>query len=275
MSVDTDKNGAKTNQKEPEGSPRQLFKKMELDNYKQNKRLTKKFSTDETSNEINGTQDRGPKMGIRFLVCTLGTISLAMSVMSRMVLNLSITKMVDNHHKSNGEVPTDGSCPWPEYTNLEEDTIMCSAVSPPTTDYPMETTVFTTLEPSTTEPSSVVEHTTLQHEEEPIVLDNCNNTGINSTNHNASRIHHDGGVHVDRFNWTMKQQGVLLGGFYYSYFVFMILGKLTDIYMNEPQHHLAHELTKIKFLTTYRWPNVGDLWCKVHYSAMCRWLINH
>lgn len=41
----------------------------------------------------------------------------------------------------------------------------------------------------------------------------------------------DEDVHGDKFKWTMRQQSVLLGGFYYSYFVFMIIaGRASEVY---------------------------------------------
>lgn len=45
-------------------------------------------------------------------------------------------------------------------------------------------------------------------------------------NADTATYHDHSDVEPDKFKWTVKQQNLLLGGFYYSYFVVMILGRL-------------------------------------------------
>lgn len=253
-------------------SPNELFKKVVLNDAKQNNRLSTKFGASSKRNMNNGLPANGQEphskgsTRMRFVVCTLGLMSLAMSQMSRMVINQTITEMVDpkfqaakEEEKTGGlSAPTtDGSCPWPMedisigpadvmsatiVTSTLSDKTSTAAPSRPATS---PTTTFHLLSvlnqtspslvpaPTTTDQTSTDEdgnmeeipdfELILNEEEGPVGPPISNVTGQGEVI--KSKHPYRG------FEWTMKQQGVLLGGFYYSYFVFMILGgRLAEVY---------------------------------------------
>lgn len=167
-----------------------------------------------------GIKQKGAKNStkMRFVVCTLGLISLTLSQMSRMVLNLNITSMVDPsmHVKSNAaEVSSDGSCPWPEESDI--------ALSTPSS-------VIDPLQFYLTAPTDWVEKLA-GNETTYYDLITSTQSGQVETIANDNEIEFASSPEesVDRFKWTMKQQNVLLGGFYYSYFFFMILGNYIEL----------------------------------------------
>jgi len=185
-----------------------IFQKVVINNRKQNQRLSAKLSNGSQKTSPNGLNNGQPikndhLIQVRFLVCTLGLLSLALSQMSRMVFNLSITSMVDPCMISKRtEISSDGSCPWPDEitgTTSGTDEFDTSLSSLTTVDYTIHGITDDTLQPE----------------------------DYNQTSPGAVDCVSDKIPAVDRFKWNMQQQNVLLGGFYYSYFVFMILGKNT------------------------------------------------
>lgn len=281
-------------------SPTEQFKRVVIADAKQNQRLTNKLNGSNSDKAIPYSKG-STKM--RFVVCTLGLISLAMSQMSRMVINQSIPQMIDPmqiSHVDDHSISTDGSCPRPQddqtasttsapmtsTTPVPEPTSTAitstsSTISPIPTSTSTTTTAITMTQTTTTTWTTMATTTTTAAKEstssgpptskpstshpfdiypisvptEPNVLaadqnmdelpdmeiimdpeDNPSEVSATHSNpHNATQ-QVDGSskeevYSYERFNWTMQQQNVLLGGFYYSYFVFMILGgRLSEIY---------------------------------------------
>lgn len=208
--------------------PNVLIEKMVANDHKQNKRLSAKLSIKNKSQNQDCHLDEPKRVTkIRYLVCTLGLLSLVTSQMSRMVLNLTITQMVDpSMLEENDLVDDNGSCPWPE-EELVISEQMTTTLAPP-----VGYDNFSTSEPLTT-----VDEMLYFEDVGPVYNsdgdDYHENTDSNATQKtNTSDTNKDDNFKVvDRFKWTVKQQHVLLGGFYYSYFVFMVLGgRLAEIH---------------------------------------------
>lgn len=196
---------------EPEETPSALFKKMADNDAKQNAKLTGKLQSGHSNGVGGKKKDGNQPTKIRFFICTLGLISLAMSQMSRMVLNLSIPQMVDPSMvaKKNDDPAVnaaDGSCPWPE-DEIQATTPALLDLSEDNFDQVPD------LEEGWTKSDLEMETTTTGL---PIF-----NATTTSTTTMATPTPDQ---QYDRFMWTIKEQNVLLGGFYYSYFVFMVLG---------------------------------------------------
>lgn len=221
-------------QSQNEPTPNQTFMRMVMNDAKQNRRLSSRLSqaSIERDSTMKGNEpDKGSKM--RFVVCTLGLLSLTMSNMSRMVLNLSITSMVDPsmlaHAKNDNElVSADGSCPWPEEELLEvfeAEQQQANLTSP----QPEHIVNLDDTNNVTTTVSSVemIEDTTVSDGGETTQqVSDSNATTTSSDQHHLSKEYP-----YPRFKWTIKQQNMILGGFYYSYFVFMVLGgRMAEIY---------------------------------------------
>lgn len=187
-----------------DSSPNEIFKKMVV--IDQDRRGS--------SGKINSTNQKTGYNGgkIRFIVCTLGLVSLAMSQMSRMVLNLSITSMVDPSmliKADSSKISADGSCPWPEDSEHPSTTPSPSSAIDPILYY-------------LTAPPDWFDQVASESEIESTTPYEVTTT-TNNTLFEASKPRQD--ESVDKFKWSIKQQSTLLGGFYYSYFFFMILGK--------------------------------------------------
>lgn len=178
--------------------------------------LAQRFSPSSNGiNQNNSAKKAKPATKMRFVVCTLGLISLAMSQMSRMVLNLSITSMVDPKmlvKPDATKISSDGSCPWPEEFNND-----LSATPPPVID-PIY--FYLTAPPDWYEESNEVENTTSY---DVIATSSRSDVDVTTVSDSVVIIDYNE-EEVDKFKWTIKQQSILLGGFYYSYFFFMILG---------------------------------------------------
>lgn len=267
-----------SSQPKPEGSPNEIFHRMVVNDKKQNQRLINKFLSgagrydlnQQAMKNNNQVKDDSTRVTwIRFLVCTLGLTSLAMGQMSRMVLNQTITMMVDPRMLKNDVVSVDGSCPWPE-----EESLAVKGVEKPIDQAAAATTTTTTTTTSTTTslPLNLTDLTTnlnwlwatdsednnndKEHEDDLINSESIS-TSIKSTSNMTSNHSDDGGkekkkdeenkqqlnngnsavvgqeeaIYADKFKWSISKQSVLLGGFYYSYFFFMILGgRMAEVY---------------------------------------------
>lgn len=163
-----------------------IFKKMVVSDKEQNKRLSMRISGHKSvasRQKKVGGQVQGTR--VRFLICTLGLLAILMSQMSRIILNVCITSMIDPSMLApKSEVSSDGSCPVVE--PVTRDVRSIDPISDFFTNSPSEQATDLVTE-------DIVE----------IVADT-----------------------PDRFRWTIKQQNILLGGFYCSYFVVMIFGEL-------------------------------------------------
>lgn len=140
---------------------------------------------------------RAGRVKFRYLVCSLGLAAMMISQMSRVVINFCITSMVDtsvileSHDVSSDE----GSCPAPESRIVLNRSIRAINMSREAID------------------QSIIHEPYISRESE--IYDGANYYQNFTDN-----------IDYDKFKWTIKQQNLLLGGFYYSYFVVMILGKL-------------------------------------------------
>lgn len=265
-----------TNEASSDVPPNVIFKRMADNDKKQNDRLGS-----QTFNSKSGkNSDPNGRTKIRFLLCTLGLLSLTTSNMSRMVLNNCITSMVDSTTSSlsNSQLSEDGSCPWPE----EESSVATTTCSPSesstsaefqtttklhqldstTTFGPIRTFTQSTTSPSlphittttTTTTTTIASETSTKNEDlDESKLDSTDEQGTTSedveafledlTSNEPPVKEDETGVEIrmnsteevvivaNRFKWSIKQQSVLLGGFYYSYFVFMILGgRMAEVY---------------------------------------------
>lgn len=185
-------------------SPNNLFKKMAESDVKQNNRLSRNIDV----GGINKTDSTEQGTSIRFFICLLGLASLAMSQMSRSVLNITITDMVHpDMLKSDESISTDGSCPWPveesfEYTNGNSTSSSFNSTQTDSTVSSDNTTYATLNDISDQQVITGDTISPAEPEEEP-----------------------------ERFMWTIQDQNVLLGGFFYSYFAFMIVGgRVAELY---------------------------------------------
>lgn len=188
-------------------SPNELFKKMVVNNKKQNQRLSANYDQKGTKSSLsvnfirdgakNSPNECKPlNIGLRFIICSLGIAALTMCQMSRMILNLTITSMVDPLVLNQGsDISSDGSCPWLVEDGFERNEELETSKSKETA--PIDGILFYL----TTEQSNLESNDSL-------VL-----------------------VESDRFMWSMQEQSILLGGFFYSYFFFMVLGgRMAEIY---------------------------------------------
>lgn len=199
--------------------PSALFKKMVINSTDQSfsDALSQRFSSWKSDgiNQNNPAKKAKPATKMRFIVCTLGLMSLAMSQMSRMVLNLSITSMVDPKmlvKPDVAKVSSDGSCPWPEESNNDLTTTQPSVIDP--------IYFYLTAPPNWSEESNEIANSTSFNEP---TTSSQSDTEVSTVSDVVVKINPNE-EELDKFKWTIKQQSVLLGGFYYSYFFFMILG---------------------------------------------------
>lgn len=204
-----DQSASKVPKQSDEQLPNEIFAKVLTNDRIQNKKLAGKLSKSYDVEEASSQQQKAEKASkARFIVCTLGLVSLAMSQMSRTVMNVTIVSMVDpSMIQTHGSVSADGSCPWPEEEVAVEtpapEICLPESTRAPSIDLAVnESTVVQNLDAETTLAEMKVEPTP-----------DLNNQ-------------HVGPI---KFKWTMKQQNVLLGSFFYSYFFFMILGKLDEV----------------------------------------------
>lgn len=130
-------------------------------------------------------------------------MAMLMSTMSRIVLNISITSMVDvGPPGERDEAPSPGSCPA-KRVMITKNTHIIDALDKEL-DYRLEYDGDLDVRYNFSQPS----------DSEALFDDLVE--GIR------------GGNDVpNRYDWTIQQQSAILGGFYYSYFVFMIAGKST------------------------------------------------
>lgn len=261
---------ALVNSKCPDSSPGQQLKRVLLNDALQNKRLAAKFNgysasfpkCQPTNSPSNSNMSNGHATKMRFIVCSLGLISLAMSQMSRMVLNQSIVQMVNEAAKE-ADVSADGSCPWPENEETAKDEVISATTSAPLDIGQSEKTTTTTgasprstiSKASTSLPDATMHlwwtTTALPTSRPATASDAPNRLDENMeelpdfeeelteetfrenqpTNQTNGTNTHAAPPEYPRYEWTMRQQSVLLGGFYYSYFVFMVLGgRMAEIY---------------------------------------------
>lgn len=205
--------------------PNVIFKKMVISDREQNRRLSCRASKGKglSGREILKTRRKGPTR-VRFAVCTLGLISLLLSSMSRSVINVTITSMI---HPSMIEtksvnITSEGSCPSDSMKIVSKRSIDGSQ---PETYDPIYS--YFTDKPETS-----------INTEAPV-----------SMSVDSSATDTEQSPFQDMFKWTIKEQSVLLGGFYYSYFFFMILGE---------QANNFHELKMINCLTIMH--HLGACW---------------
>ena len=263
------------NKPRPPSPEEELLSKLVLDNEKQNERLWARCNAPGKVTIGNGgggkTSDNGVTK-MRFLVCILGLMSLAMSQMSRMVINQTITQMVDPSMKEvkkddagstkTGTIEADGSCPWTpeEAPKSVEAPDSKSDIEPETEPQPaqsiiwLNSTVITPNASSTVHVDSdknmddlpdendILNEESLTEADEPTSQPaDSSQTEVSTTlkqatdtDESAKSGHNQEATDepaYDRFKWSMKEQGIIMGGFYYSYFVFMILGgRLAEIY---------------------------------------------
>ncbi|CAA2962122.1 sialin-like [Olea europaea subsp. europaea] len=146
------------------------------------------------------SMDSPPKTTkMRFVVCTLGIISLAMSQMSRSVINYCITSMVDPRMiQSNETVSSGGSCPLSGYDQSKN-------------VYFTQKKIF---DANQTHYNTRIERST-----------------DSEAYHELISKSQDMKTYEDKFMWTIEEQSFVLGGFFYSYFLFMIVGgRISEIY---------------------------------------------
>ncbi|CAA2962120.1 inorganic phosphate cotransporter [Olea europaea subsp. europaea] len=225
-----------------------IFKRMVTNDKKQNQVLKNKLSKGSGSRgeKVSGQDEAEKSTGMRFVVVTLGVLSLAMSMMCRGTINYCITSMIDprmnNANKTlvtgnevlenlnnnsdpilfymTTEYPTQNSDELPTTTTIATtDATIDSTTSASTTESidesttTIETTTQTAIETTT---QSIIETTT------NLILDSTT-TQISTVDENASQN--------DKFMWSTKDQSLIKGGFYYSYFFFMVLGgRMSEIY---------------------------------------------
>lgn len=187
--------------------PKRSFEKMAKNDDKQNNRLSRNIGSLNEGGSKNDDTEKGTR--VRFFICILGLASLAMSQMSRSVLNITITDMVHpDMIKKDDDVSTDGSCPWPVEDNIESSSELTSTIDSKSLE--SSTTVF--FEASSFDPFSDPSNQQVDTE-----------TPFETTSSQLEKS--------DRFMWTIQDQNVLLGGFFYSYFAFMIIGgRVAEIY---------------------------------------------
>lgn len=231
----------------PEDKPEDIFKRMVINDKKQNQRLSANLSKSRSKD--------GQRTNVRFIVCTLGLLTLSVSQMSRMILNQTIKDMVDpvmlkqRDVTSSTSSSSDDSCPWPEEIS-EPDTVPVTTYDPmlwiftsesPTEAYqPPEDPVVDFIsnedDERPVEDSSVQDHVfelQTESEEDPTedstIAENsiAENSIVESSTGDSSIAGSSTieTIHEDKFKWTMKQQSYLLGGFFYGYSFFMIPGK--------------------------------------------------
>lgn len=157
------------------------------------------FSSANRNYDLDVQQNGPPKKAtkMRFFVCILGLMSLVLTQMSRMVLNVSIVSMVDpSMIQAEGSVSNGGSCPKAEVEEKHESVFQMS-IEPLAEEDSISSKMF-----------------------------RSNELYANSTARPA-----DLSLDVPRYKWTIKEQSTILGGFFYSYFLFMVLGaRLSEIY---------------------------------------------
>lgn len=202
---------SESNQEVPRGAPPDaVFKRMGANNGE--RRLSSgNIKQNDTSSGNRKSEGNGTK--IRFVVCTLGLVSLAMSQMSRMVLNLSITSMVDPSMRAKADtskISSDGSCPWPEDS---ENPFIASTMDP--------AQYYSTAPPDWAERSTDGETST--HSD--ATTNESVQPDFTETSVNLTQVESISCQEEDKFKWSIQQQSTLLGGFYYSYFFFMIIGE--------------------------------------------------
>jgi MFS family permease len=147
---------------EPTGlTPAAYFEKVALEDLKQNKRLSRSGMSGTRSYKLNGAQDDGARVTrMRFVVCTLGVVGMAVSQMSRMVINVSITQMVDksaHQHSDDNQhqiEAIDGSCPWPADEQRTTEICMSTERSPVGGEFEMSL-------PGAAEPATLASSSTL------------------------------------------------------------------------------------------------------------------
>lgn len=177
-----------------------IFKKMVEADKEQNKRLSVVISC--STGKLINERRKASRFQVRFLVCTVGLFAILLSQMSRIVVNVCITSMIDpSMIVSTDSVSSDGSCPVDELTEL---TTGSMDVNSTTSAYDPILAFFEDETYSTKASSIGTDPTTATDTSSTMVAE---------------------GPKPVRFKWTMKEQNLLLGGFYYSYFVFMIFGK--------------------------------------------------
>ena len=194
-------------------TPIELFKRMADSDSLQNRRLSASVNglkTASVDDLVRGGRHQRRSTKMRFIVCTLGLMSLATSQMARMVLNFSITQMVNKQAVGKSESSADGSCPWPD----EEELAGQQAVG-------SDSTLVKDFSDQIYGP----------HPREAYAPDGSALLAVATTLAPAigATLPGPNGTHSERaayeqFEWSIKNQSVLLGAFYYSYFVFMVLG---------------------------------------------------
>lgn len=215
-----------------EATPDELFKKMADGDKAQNKRLSRKFS----GPTLDGLKGPMRVTKVRFLICVLGLISLAMSQMSRMIFNQSITQMVDprmSSHEgdsSGDKSALDGSCPWPVEEFAVNSTTLTSETTTMMTSQGELMSDLPDFQEAMLNPDLVDQQVSPRGGGEGLTTTSSANK---LRSHNGTDHSHlaDDEIQVDRFMWTMQQQNTLLGGFYYSYSFLMVLGgRMAEIY---------------------------------------------
>lgn len=154
---------------------------------------------------MTGTSGKSTRM--RFYVCILGLLSLVMGQISRTVINYSITSMVDPRMlQTNSSISTKGgSCPA-RTIDLDDGTISMMKQIDDGTDLSEEEILLASFE----------------SEQLPGYQTALNTERIYKFDRSSREFSED------KFMWTVRQQSLIKGGFFYSYFFFMILGKFKE-----------------------------------------------
>lgn len=244
--------------------PDEIFKRMVLKDKEQNKRLGALSRSDESSSFNRRDGNKTEKQTIvRYFICVLGLLSLTTSQMSRIVLNQSITVMIDESMLETTGVSKDGSCPAPAETisptNLTTSSTTTTSIPSTTTPIPT-TTILTTMSSTTvtevltdepcTADSRAETVSTFNWQDLTTVTEEASQTNtspeISTQGEWEQSDYADKGaepeatvgdinqqevkrkvVEGERFSWDNNRRSTLLGSFYYGYFVFMIPGKLS------------------------------------------------
>lgn len=193
-------------------TPKEFFKRIAENDSLQNRRLSASvggLATASTADLYRNGRHQKKSTKMRFVVCALGLVSLAVGQMSRAVLNLTITQMVEQTNSSKvGEISgDDDSCPWPE-----DEQLSVTSTSP--------------LNPR----CSLCDQMDCDHE---AAFTDGNVTSFPLVNGEITEKTSDvsSKPKYERFKWTIQNQQVLLGSFYYSYFIFMVSGgRLAEMY---------------------------------------------
>jgi len=198
-------------------SPKVIFRKMAENDRSQNRRLSESVNglASASMDDLvkNGKHQRGNRTSyMRFFVCTMGLLALTLSQGSRMIMNTSITKMVrPDMINKHGKASTEGSCPVND----------AEMPTPPHLRDPLADELDEVVDASKDEGESTKTESNIATLNEGSIPTEDPQITVNDTILD----------YKDRFDWSIGNQQLLLGSFFFGYTLFMVFGgRLAEIY---------------------------------------------